>query len=344
MTLKPITCEIRRKHGLVIACAVWLALSARLESTAQPQLFVAEQSADLGLRPYNSVLDHVFMVENKGDADLILSVESTSCGCLSGLETSTIVSGGVGEVPLRYDPSRSGARLGYESFSVVMVTNDPRTPRITFEVFVQFGGDIRIVPPLLDFGTVESTDHPSRILKVLDERLRDEDWFEQLKFTTSSDLIQITPAGSEAEAKLVSVSILPQGLVTDFRETIIVRFQGDDTPHAEVPIRAAIAYPMSALPQAVLLGIMKPGDVKSGRLKLVARKTGGVGCALSIDTTDARLRGTIVREDDSGSVELETILALPRTAVAERFQAQLIVKCQNGDVVAIVPVKAIIRK
>ena len=89
---------------------------------AVPAIAFTDTLVELGIVSEGTQADVVFSFQNSGDASLILSDVSTSCGCTLAEQwpREPIQPGGTGEVAVRFD---SRGRVGANRKEVFVVTN-----------------------------------------------------------------------------------------------------------------------------------------------------------------------------------------------------------------------------
>lgn len=106
---------------------------------ASPKARVVDPVKDFGRVAKGSVLEHDYMIENRGDADLQILRVAPACGCTVAEYDKVIKPGEKGKVHAEIDTSVLGAR----SRRVISVyTNDPEHPMI------QLTFDAQLVPHL----------------------------------------------------------------------------------------------------------------------------------------------------------------------------------------------------
>lgn len=108
----------KRFHLALIASSILIAPAA-----AQAQrLAVAEPVRDMGIQPKGATIEVRFAVKNTGNADLIITAATPSCGCTVAEFDKIIAPGKTGRVTVRVD---TAAFAGPISKSVTLATNDP---------------------------------------------------------------------------------------------------------------------------------------------------------------------------------------------------------------------------
>jgi len=103
---------------------------------AYPEVTFAKPSASLGIITEGSQVEHTFHFSNTGNAPLILTDVSTSCGCTlaENWTKSPLSPGEKGTIKVRFD---SRGRVGSNRKEIFVVTNAiPSTTTLTLEAEV----------------------------------------------------------------------------------------------------------------------------------------------------------------------------------------------------------------
>lgn len=107
---------------------------------AQPQIFVKEKTAELGVvNEGKTVLKHTFIVENTGNKPLEIKRVRPGCGCTVVEFTKIIAPGGKGTINADFDIS---GRTGVQIKPITVTNNDPDSSMIRLTLAV------RILTPL----------------------------------------------------------------------------------------------------------------------------------------------------------------------------------------------------
>jgi hypothetical protein len=146
-----------RKRTPSLALLAASTLAAALTLTAQepdknqgtPQLFCAEPVYNFGTMSDQKTVAHTFILENRGDAELMLLSVRTTCGCTTAeFSQKTIPPGGKAE--LRTEFVLKGRR-GEETKKAYVRTNDPKKPTMGFTLTGVVQRTFSLEPPKLTF-------------------------------------------------------------------------------------------------------------------------------------------------------------------------------------------------
>lgn len=105
-------------------------------SGGEPDISLAQQSAQLGVVTNGEVRGLTTEVLNRGQAPLIIEAVTTSCGCTSAtVEPATIPAGGTGTLKVTYDSGAHGPEFaGPIERQVFIASNDPDQREAVFEL------------------------------------------------------------------------------------------------------------------------------------------------------------------------------------------------------------------
>ena len=164
--------------GLILAGAVDGAAADKDAAPAgKPKLVVKQREVDLGVIREGAKADAVFLLENHGQADLIIDKVTTDCGCTRvelGEKEKVIPPGGAQKVVTTFN---SQGRPGKQTKTVTVRSNDPAEPKAILKLTVEVVTLVRITPPSRNFniGNVRRGELVAKKVRVLpsdpDQRL-----------------------------------------------------------------------------------------------------------------------------------------------------------------------------
>jgi hypothetical protein len=117
--------------ALVVGSAVLFSACA-----GRPQISVTEKNLNVGDVVNGEVVKREVTVQNAGQADLVITSISTSCGCTKAtLEPMTIPPGASGTLQIEFDSGAHGPDLtGALIRQIFIVSNDPQQPEMVVEL------------------------------------------------------------------------------------------------------------------------------------------------------------------------------------------------------------------
>jgi hypothetical protein len=109
----------------------------------QPRIELSEDFHNFGSVGSSDVVDHAFVIANRGEAPLTISRAYTTCGCTTAeFSASVIPPGKVSIVTMVYDAGFHDARGQTVRRGIIIENNDPRNPQV--EVWAQ--ATVRNIP------------------------------------------------------------------------------------------------------------------------------------------------------------------------------------------------------
>ena len=136
-----------------------------------PKAVVAEQVFEFGRMGTDEQRRHVFRIENKGEATLVIAKGPTECKCtLSSLANHQVAPGASTEIEVEWTP-REPDRL-FDKTAIIW-TNDPASPEIHLEVAGRVVPPLEVVPRTWNASAVTDDEDGIARGEVLSETVRD---------------------------------------------------------------------------------------------------------------------------------------------------------------------------
>jgi hypothetical protein len=152
------------------------AVSTSAAEVAAPQIQCQEATYDFGSRDASESVEHTFILNNTGSADLEIKKVQPACGCTTAeLEKNIIPPGDSAKIAAKL--SLAG-RTGELQKPINIESNDPTNPTLQLAIKGIVGNEFQVTPPILVLhqpaqgepatGSVQITSHgkPFRITKV----------------------------------------------------------------------------------------------------------------------------------------------------------------------------------
>jgi rhodanese-related sulfurtransferase len=149
---------LRRITALVLGLSLLLSCSA---CSAKPSAVVQEPVFDFGIALDGSVVEHIFLIDNKGDSNLEILDVQAGCGCTTtNISSMTVPPGDT----VRLTASLNTAGYGGSRVSkpITVKTNDPEHPQI----ILTFEGTVSAAKPYF----VAAQDASANLALVIDLR------------------------------------------------------------------------------------------------------------------------------------------------------------------------------
>ncbi|MGA0333839.1 MAG: DUF1573 domain-containing protein [Kiritimatiellia bacterium] len=135
--------------SLFVLTLLWLSMSLL---RAQPVIFCEQAVVDFGEKPSGTVVEHVFLIENRGDDVLKISEIRSTCGCTTpGEKTMVILAGEQKELRVVMDLK---GRSGPQNQQVTLFTNDPEQRSFDLRISGEAVPEIRVEPRTLNLKQV----------------------------------------------------------------------------------------------------------------------------------------------------------------------------------------------
>lgn len=124
------------KYTMLLIGLLLLAACGGGGSAGAPRIELETTSLELGEMPNGEIAERVVAVRNDGDAPLVVTSITTSCGCTTAaLEPMTIGPGESGALRIAFDSGAHGPELrGPLMREVTLVSNDPALPEAVVAV------------------------------------------------------------------------------------------------------------------------------------------------------------------------------------------------------------------
>ena len=216
---------------------------------ARPKLEVPQAVFDAGTM-YRSKekLEHVFVIQNSGTADLKILSARPGCGCTVTKFDELVKPGSEGKVAASVDVSHFSGPI---EKSVDVETNDPSQPHIKLSIKANIKTyfdvrpmeQIRFTVSRGSSDTKELTITPTyeKPLRLLAPRIKNTDAFD-VKFDP--------PAGDSKSYKL-TVSLKNTAKIGNQSDTITIPVEGDIVPPQEIQVFAVVRGPIAANPALI---------------------------------------------------------------------------------------------
>ncbi len=210
-----------------------------------PHIQMSETEFDFGKLFIDEELTKNFVLQNKGTGILEIYDIFSACGCITALmEQKLVAPGESAEITVTY---KAGKKLGPDSKTVTIRTNDPQRPVLNLKIYGNIISAFIPKPAYVFFN--ESLPHEEIKTELKIERVPDYS-AEIIGLETSSDHIQaeLEKPAEDGSAWTVHMTIdggLPIGF---FSETLFLNTNMARQPRIEVPVRGRIKGPLSVVP------------------------------------------------------------------------------------------------
>ena len=128
-------------------------------SDAKPKIAVTEKLYNFGKVKQGQSVEHVFEIQNQGNADLVVEEARGSCGCLATVVSANrIAPGGKGQVKATLS---TAGRQGKLSKRIFVTSNDTVDRRLVLSIEGEVAADVVVTPQYLWLKEVKKGDKTS---------------------------------------------------------------------------------------------------------------------------------------------------------------------------------------
>ena len=256
-TIKTIIKNMRLFFILIAAAQMSLSpLNAKAQKTdlvaikeaLGPRVFCGETSFDFGEKSSDeSVIEHNFLIQNTGTADLEINKVQTTCGCtLAELEKSILQPG---ESTILKAKLTLAGRDGEIQKPIFIESNDPENPNFHLVMKGRIGAVFHIMPGTIVL-TRNSEDAPAFATAIV-KSARNE-LFEILSARTESEKIKVEWNKSLTENSYEIKAILHENVESlQNIDRIILEINHPKNKNLEIPIIILTHKPIIAIPKKI---------------------------------------------------------------------------------------------
>lgn len=231
---------------------------------ADPVLFVDQADYEFGEQRSGTVVEHAFMLENRGTGTLKISDIKTSCGCTTSGESAMAIAAGE-KKPLVVKIDLHG-RSGPQTQHVRLSTNDPDRQTFNLKLSGEAVPDIRVEPRTLNLMQTDPDAPHEGILTLTSTNGKP---FEVTSVTVNRD--RVTASVEAAEDGLsAKIKVLPrpqegQGHFTDVLE---INTSNPDVQAVRVLVMWQVSTGVSVSPGQLNL-VLSDTDLRLDRYLMV---------------------------------------------------------------------------
>jgi hypothetical protein len=133
--------------GLLVAC--WSAIAA-----AAPKGTFDKPLFDFGTVRQGAKVEHIFTINNTGDAPLVIKSVRPSCGCTAAAVSASVIPAGKrGAIKASFNSANFS---GVVHKTVAVETNDPTAPSVTLTIKGMVQTELKVEPAQLNLGQVHT--------------------------------------------------------------------------------------------------------------------------------------------------------------------------------------------
>lgn len=259
--------EVSRKKLLVILFCLVFACSGSVARAADslsgiPVVNAPETSFHFGSVAQGAKVVHEFDIRNEGSADLLIQRVTASCGCTASTVSSRTVAPGATE-KLRMEFDTSGFS-GSKTKTVEVVTNDAERPELVFALKGVVEPGVTVEPTRLEFGEIVPSSSPAERRKQFAVQAGSRSDVAISSVKSYSRYISVSSVGDHSYSVELSPEI-PRG---EFRDRVVVEFEGGKIQPLNVPVTASVRRDLRLVPGTVSFGVLQGTTPVERRVKL----------------------------------------------------------------------------
>lgn len=263
--------EVAMTAGVIVAASIPLmAQGGSARPATGPRLEFAEKDHDVGrLGPKAPFPPIDVAIRNTGDQPLDIGTIRTSCPCLTAtLSTARIAPGG--DATLRLQMTLSGIDEDIEE-QVVVYSNDPAQPVVTYNLSGSVGTVIQILPEGIPLGVsyrgdVERLEFPPVRLVAADHAP-----IGQIRLTASQPYIRPEARKLDDGSYQVGITLAPSVPLGRINEWIRVETEHPTVRSLDIPVIGAIVGELDPAGRGIDMGFFKEKQPASARFLLRRR-------------------------------------------------------------------------
>ena len=236
-------------------------------SAPRPRLKLSETTHSFGEVNQGSKVVHDFVVENTGDADLIISKIIPGCGCTAASASSDpIVPGSKNTIHVEFDTSGFS---GQKTKDIMVYTNDIDNTALKLALQGKIVTNLSIEPDRVVFGEVpKGTPVEAKEVKVT-IRPGAKTRIESIK--SYSKYVQIQDLGGDELSRRFKVNISADAPRGDLRDRAVITLKNGNSQSVNLPIFASIVGQANLKPASLSLGIIEGSELIKRAVKLENR-------------------------------------------------------------------------
>jgi hypothetical protein len=223
-----------------------------------------------------------FPVKNLYKEDIHIASVRASCGCTTpSIENQVLKTGQVGYVVARFN---TGTFRGQRGANLTVVIDQPYYAEVQLRVDGYIRKDLVFNPGKIDFGQLIQGDAASRTVDVA--YAGRSDW--QVTGVSSSnenvkaELVETQRANGRV-AYQIKVDLSEEAQIGFIRDAIVLTTNDRKLDRIPLALTAEVKPAVSVSPQDMLLGDLKPGEVKEQRLVIKSAKQAFIPQAIEVD-------------------------------------------------------------
>ncbi len=314
-----------KRNIFALICIFFVTMDSFGLPMGNPRITVKEPVYNFGTVAEGSTVSHEFVIENVGDANLIIKQVINSCGCtVADVEKKVIAPNESTKLKMFF---KTNGFSGEKYKTVRVYTNDVGVSEMVLALKGNIVSDINITPSRLSFGTqwyknikdkkayldvtVESKNKNVKILDVFN----------------SSKYLDVKILEKSSDRLQVRVFLKEEIALGEFRDRVVINLSGSNKKAIDIPVFARILGDVSLTPSAVYFGVFDSG-VKE-RVVRLNNLSDTLLKVEKISTSESSLKAKVVETEKGKSFDL--ILNVDSEDIKDDLKATVKVYTDNPN-------------
>ncbi len=296
------------RNALFGAALVILMGIAIQPALSQPKIEVESPNFDFGVSYPNQILEHSFVLWNRGDQPLEIIKVSTTCGCTAAVLSSTTVlpsATSIVSVTLVTGAPRK------KKESATLSTNDPATPRVVVGVET----DVRnlwVFTPKNSFMFTEMSYETEQTMEIMMKNV-DNDPFKVQAISVKEPELSVKAGVPTADGVPIVLTIKSGHEKKILNDQVMILTDHKKQPQTQIPVFGRIVGYVRFNRQRVFFGTMTTGESKT--LEVTAQLSDSTGTEglqfLDIKSDSNTVQGKVLGMRGDGQMRVELTYTAP---------------------------------
>lgn len=268
-----------------------------------PKLVAESPIVDIGRLQKGERGSAEFTLANQGDATLKIKSVSPSCGCTVASFDSEIEPGATGKVRATLD---TASLAGGVAKSITVLSNDPKTPRMTLTLRAEIVSFIEVSPGYVRLLQVQTMPTQPTVVSLWSG---DGTPFEVVDVRSPEPWVQASArraepserrAGAPDDQWRLEVSVTPDAPLGPLADRLVVRTTHPRLPELEVPLSGFVRPVLQPTPAIVDFGAVARAAPDKARFVLKLFNFGGPSVELRGASVDLPFLAVSTSPEDAG--------------------------------------------
>ncbi len=257
------------KCFLVVIFIAAISIGTVCAEDSLPKLVLPERNYNFGSVSQGTLVEHLFEINNLGEAPLRILKLHSDCGCTAiSLDTDTIAAGASAKIKASFNTSGFD---GPKVKTIRIYTNDPRESSAMLTLEGEVVPEIVLKPDVLDFGSVQAGREYQKSVSVFAEDKLGIKFLDVRSHTQNIEVYSQDYSASGHSGKQITVTLKPGVPEGVFRGRVAIKTSSSKTPVVSLPVLARVEGEIQLEPQSITFGSLSlpfaEAPIKTATLK-----------------------------------------------------------------------------